>query len=312
MIKPLVLIPLLAQLSIAPSIGEGNTAPAIGEAPPPAEVEPPVEPVAVQAEPQPVEITEQPQAPVNIPVPEPLPEDSVDLAPPLEQPALEENEQWDDIPPPPPENPAYDPSPSETPPYPQGQAPQPVRERDLQRPPIQQRDSAPTHSAVAYRPQVLPIQPPVQRITETIGYPLTTHYPVTSRFGWRRHPVEGAKRFHAGIDLGAPHGTPTLSMLSGQVVRAGWEGGYGKSVVIEHPGTGLKTRYAHLSKIHVQPGQWVDQGWHIGDSGATGLVTGPHAHIEMVFNGKPVDPWPYLAQASRQALLLGRFHPWAG
>jgi murein DD-endopeptidase MepM/ murein hydrolase activator NlpD len=147
---------------------------------------------------------------------------------------------------------------------------------------------------------------------ETIGYPLTSRFAVTSPFGWRQHPVNGSSSFHAGIDLAAPLGTPTLAMLSGRVVHAGWEGGYGESVVIEHPGTGLKTRYAHLSRIHVQPGQWVDKGWHIGDSGATGLVTGPHAHIEIMVNGQPVDPWPYLAQSSHQAVLWKRFHVWAG
>lgn len=308
MIKPLLLIPLLAQLSVAPSIGEGNTAPAIGEAPPPGEVEP--TPVAVQAEPQPVETTEPPPAPVDIPVPEPFAEDSVDLAPPLEQPALEESNQWGEIPPPLPENPAYDPIQPETPSYPQGQAPRLHKGNHQGRPPRQK--TAPEQSAVAYKQQAVPIQPSPGFTTETIGYPLTTRYAITSSFGWRNHPVNGGSSFHAGIDLGAPHGTPTLAMLSGQVSHADWEGGYGKSVVLEHPGTGFKTRYAHLSRIHVQPGQWVDRGWHIGDSGATGLVTGPHAHVEMIMNGQPVDPWPYLAQASLQAVLINRLHPWAG
>lgn len=311
MIKPLLLIPLLAQLSVAPSIGDGNTAPAIGEQTKPVQPEPKPAPVAVQSEVQPVEPPEPPQAPVNIPVPEPLPEDSVDLAPPLEQPALEENEQWGNVPPPSPETPAYDPIQPETPSYPQGQAPRPMHENNLQRRPPQQK-TAPEQSAVAYRQQAVLIQPSPGFTTETIGYPLTTRYAITSSFGWRNHPVNGGSSFHAGIDLGAPQGTPTLAMLSGQVSHADWEGGYGKSVVIEHPGTGLKTRYAHLSRIHVQVGQWVDRGWHIGDSGATGLVTGPHAHVEILINGQPVDPWPYLAQASLQAVLINRLHPWAG
>lgn len=308
MIKPLLLIHLLAQISVAPSIGDGNTAPAIGEQPQP--VQPQPSPVAVQAEVQPVQTPEPSRSPVNIPVPEPLPEDSVDLAPPLEQPALEENDQWGEIPPPPPEHPVYDTNEPETPSYPQGQAPRPMPEGDLQRRPPQQRP-AQARSAVAYQKQTLPIQPPPQFTNETIGYPLTSWFPATSSFGWRTHPVNGGSRFHAGVDLGAPHGTPTLAMLSGQIVHADWEGGYGKSVVIEHPGTGLKTRYAHLSQIHVQPGQWVEKGWHIGDSGATGLATGPHAHIEIIERGKHVNPWPYLLRTGLTAV-TPRFHSWAG
>lgn len=295
MIKPLFLLPLLAQISIAPSIGEGNIAPAIGEQTKPVPSEPKPAPVAVQSDVQSVGTPEPPPTPVDIPVPGPLAEDFVELAPPLEQPALEDSSSnIVEV--------LYTPEPSlqalpqTQAPIPLSPAPQPLQ--PLQRP-----------AGVAYRQ---PIPPAPTTLTETIGYPLTTRYPVTSGFGWRNHPVNGGKRFHAGIDLGAPHGTPTLSMLSGQIVHADWEGGYGKSIVIEHPGTGLKTRYAHLSKIHVQPGQWVDKGWHVGDSGATGLVTGPHAHIEIIANGQPVDPWPYLAQASRQAILLNRFHPWAG
>ncbi|NJM67535.1 MAG: M23 family metallopeptidase [Acaryochloris sp. RU_4_1] len=262
-----------------------------------------------------METSEPSPAPVNIPVPEPSAEDSVDLTPPLEQPvppASEENNQsWGEVPPPPLEKPVYEPFKPQTPPYPQGQTPRPMHEGDLQRPPTQERTASP-RSAVAYRQQTLPIQPVPSFTTEAIGYPLTSRYAVTSPFGWRQHPVSGNSSFHAGVDLAAPHGTPTLAMLSGRVIHANWEGGYGNSVVIEHPGTGLKTRYAHLSRIHVQVGQWIDKGGHVGDSGATGLVTGPHAHIEIMVNGQHVDPQQYLAQSNRQAALWKRFHVWAG
>lgn len=301
MIKPFILLSLLGQLNVAPSIGEGNIAPAIGEQPKPVEPEPVVveskpEPAAVQTD-APLETATASPVPIDIPVPEPLAEDFVELAPPLEQPVLKDNDQpYEKLPSTPLQAPYQPPLPTPVP-QPQASVPRQPRQQ-IQR-----------SSGVAYRQ---PTIPPTTTLTETIGYPLTTRYAVTSGFGWRNHPLNGGSSFHAGIDLGAPQGTPTLAMLSGRVIHADWEGGYGKSVVIEHPGTGLKTRYAHLSKIHVQPGQWVDKGWHIGDSGATGLVTGPHAHIEIIANGKPVDPWPYLAQASRQAVLLNRFHPWAG
>ncbi|MGR3278533.1 peptidoglycan DD-metalloendopeptidase family protein [Acaryochloris marina NIES-2412] len=303
MIKPLILLSLLGQLNVAPSIGDSNIAPAIGEQPMPVETEPVVveskpEPVAVQAE-VPAAPPTVPQSPIDIPVPAPLADESAVLAPPIEQPgpALEEtNQPYGERPSTPLEAPYQDHS---LPPVPQSQT-------SVLRQPRQQIQRS---TGVAYRQPTAPLP---TTVVETIGYPLTSTFAVTSAFGWRKHPVEGNTSFHAGIDLAAPHGTPTLAMLSGRVTHADWEGGHGKSVVIEHPGTGLKTRYAHLSQIHVQPGQWVDKGWHIGDSGATGLVTGPHAHIEMIMNGQPVDPWPYLAQASRQAVLINRFHPWAG
>ncbi|NJM67762.1 MAG: peptidoglycan DD-metalloendopeptidase family protein [Acaryochloris sp. RU_4_1] len=285
------MIPLLAQLSVAPSIGDGNTAPAIGEAPPPAEPESQSEPVAVRLDSQPIESVEPPSDSINLPVPdpplEPPAEDpSTDLAPPLEQPALEDSS--------PPAK--EEPLPKEKPYTPESP------------PPSQSQPQAQESEGVAYQQPNTTIPFSV----ETIGYPLTSRFAVTSPFGWRQHPVNGNSSFHAGVDLAAPPGTPTLAMLSGRVVHADWEGGYGNSVVIEHPGTGLKTRYAHLSRIHVQVGQWIDKGGHIGDSGATGLVTGPHAHIEIMVNGQNVDPQPYLAQSSRQAFLWKRFHVWAG
>lgn len=301
MIKPLLLLSLLGQLNVAPSIGDSNIAPAIGEQPKPVEPEPVVtepkpEPVAVQTEV--VETSPAPPAPIDIPVPAPLAEESAVLAPPLEQPGpvLEDINQPNGVPSTTLEAPYQSPSPTSVP-QPQTSVPH------------QPRQSIQRSRGVAYRQ---PTAPKPTTLVETIGYPLTSQFAVTSVFGWRTHPVKGGSSFHAGVDLGAPHGTPTLTMLSGQVIHADWEGGYGKSIVIEHPGTGLKTRYAHLSQIHVQPGQWVDKGWHIGDSGATGMVTGPHAHIEMIMNGQPVDPRPYLAQSSRQAVLINRLHPWAG
>ena len=121
--------------------------------------------------------------------------------------------------------------------------------------------------------------------------------PVTSEFGWRRHPVLGTSRFHSGTDIGSPHGTPIVASDCGKVVFAGVEGGYGNSVVLEHS-TGIYTRYAHQSRLGVSVGQVVERGTQIGAVGSTGLSTGPHLHFEVRQggpSGEPVDPRGYVA-----------------
>jgi murein DD-endopeptidase MepM/ murein hydrolase activator NlpD len=111
-------------------------------------------------------------------------------------------------------------------------------------------------------------------------YPLATPAPITSSFGWRTHPITGNRRFHAGMDLGAPTGTPILAVAPGRVVVANWHGGYGKTVIIEHSNGQLQTLYAHMSEIFVQEGQVIPQGMVIGHVGSTGNSTGPHLHFE--------------------------------
>lgn len=117
--------------------------------------------------------------------------------------------------------------------------------------------------------------------------------PITSRYGYREHPVFGGQRFHAGIDFGAPSGSPVRSGEAGRVVSAGWRGGYGNAIVIDHGG-GLATLYAHLSSIGVSSGQQVSRGQTIGAVGSTGYSTGPHLHFEVRVDGEPRDPMPYL------------------
>jgi murein DD-endopeptidase MepM/ murein hydrolase activator NlpD len=109
-------------------------------------------------------------------------------------------------------------------------------------------------------------------------YPLMTPAPITSRFGWRTHPITGIRRFHAGIDFGAPAGTPVVATISGTVISAGWNGGYGKAIVIQQ--NNQQVLYGHLSEISVQPGQSIAQGTAIGLVGSTGNSTGPHLHFE--------------------------------
>jgi murein DD-endopeptidase MepM/ murein hydrolase activator NlpD len=119
------------------------------------------------------------------------------------------------------------------------------------------------------------------------GFIWPVNAPITSPFGWRWG------RMHEGIDLGAAYGTPIAAAASGVVIYAGWEGGYGNLVVIDHGG-GLATAYGHQSRIAVSVGQSVSQGEIIGYVGSTGHSTGPHLHFEVRVNGQAVDPLGYL------------------
>ncbi len=112
---------------------------------------------------------------------------------------------------------------------------------------------------------------------------------VSSNFGARRHPILGYTRMHKGLDFRAGHGTPILAAADGRVTRAGWAGGYGRQVRLNHDG-GLGTSYSHMSRISVKPGQSVRRGQVIGYVGSTGLSTGPHLHYEMYRGGVAVNP----------------------
>lgn len=113
--------------------------------------------------------------------------------------------------------------------------------------------------------------------------------PVVSGFGMRFHPILHYYRMHNGVDLDASYGTPVRAADKGLVVFAGWRGGYGKCVIIDH-GSGVATLYAHLSEISVGDGETVSRGQVIGAVGSTGLSTGPHLHFEVRRYGTPVDP----------------------
>jgi murein DD-endopeptidase MepM/ murein hydrolase activator NlpD len=111
--------------------------------------------------------------------------------------------------------------------------------------------------------------------------------PVTSGYGWRWG------RMHEGIDIAVPAGTPVSAAASGRVIYAGWMGGYGNLVVIDH-GAGLATAYGHNSSIAAGSGSSVSQGQTIAYAGSTGHSTGPHVHFEVRVNGAAVDPLGYL------------------
>jgi len=118
-----------------------------------------------------------------------------------------------------------------------------------------------------------------------------------SGVGGRRNPFTGrGHEYHEGQDIDAAWGTPVEAAASGKVTIAGWQRGYGNVVYVDH-GSGLSTRYGHLSKINVSVGQNVGTGEIIGLVGSTGRSTGPHLHYEVRINNQPVDPKPYLPGA---------------
>lgn len=112
---------------------------------------------------------------------------------------------------------------------------------------------------------------------------------VTSEFGWRTHPIWGDQRFHEGIDIGAGYGTPVGAAGAGVVTMAGWNGGYGNTVMIDH-GNGLSSLYAHLSSILVGVGDLVAKLQTIGLVGSTGDSTGAHLHFGLYQDGVAIDP----------------------
>jgi murein DD-endopeptidase MepM/ murein hydrolase activator NlpD len=117
--------------------------------------------------------------------------------------------------------------------------------------------------------------------------------PLNSGFGYRQDPFGQGTRLHTGLDIGADTGTPIHAAASGTVNSAGWNGGYGNCVIIDH-GDGLATLYGHQSRIAVSAGQMVNQGDVIGYVGSTGNSTGPHLHFEVRVNGEPENPLNYL------------------
>ena len=118
----------------------------------------------------------------------------------------------------------------------------------------------------------------------------------TSGFGFRRDPFTGERRFHEGLDIRAPIGTPVIAPADGIVKRVGYDRGYGRFIEIDH-GYGITTRYAHLSETLVRIGQRVKRGDLIGRVGNTGRSTAPHLHYEVRLFGKPKNPVDYIINA---------------
>ncbi len=116
---------------------------------------------------------------------------------------------------------------------------------------------------------------------------------ITDRFGMRRDPFTGMRRFHNGVDLAAAVGTPVMASMSGKVAMLGYNPTYGKYLILTHP-EGFQTLYGHLDAFRVQKGESVRQGQRIADMGNSGYSTGSHLHFSIFRKGEPIDPFEYL------------------
>ena len=143
----------------------------------------------------------------------------------------------------------------------------------------------------------------VTRLTRTLGTvpvrkPVDGEVDLASGFGVRIDPFTSSPAWHTGLDLHGETGDAVRATASGTVTAAGWSGGYGRVVDIDH-GNGLSTRYGHLSSIDVRVGQSIRSGQIIGRVGSTGRSTGPHLHYETRVRGEAVDPQKFLRAGQR-------------
>lgn len=131
--------------------------------------------------------------------------------------------------------------------------------------------------------------------TGTMVWPIRGR--IASGFGYRYHPIHKRSSMHTGLDIGGPNRGAIHAADGGMVIFAGWKGGYGKCVMINHGfkgGNNIVTLYGHLSSFNVAVGQYVGKGQVIAAEGSTGYSTGPHLHFEVRRNGAPVNPYGYL------------------
>jgi murein DD-endopeptidase MepM/ murein hydrolase activator NlpD len=152
-----------------------------------------------------------------------------------------------------------------------------------------------------YRIGIARIQ--IHRLTRTlhnvpIRKPLEGEADLVSGFGIRQDPFTGSPAMHTGLDIRGEPGDPVRAAADGTVTAAGWSGGYGRVVDIDH-GNGLSTRYGHLSAIDVRVGQSIKTGQVLGKVGSTGRSTGPHLHYETRLRGEAVDPQKFLRAGAR-------------
>ena len=138
------------------------------------------------------------------------------------------------------------------------------------------------------------------RLIETTGNPaylpsMWAHLgKINNEYGFRRNPFGGRTyEFHAGMDIDGERGDMVVAPASGVVTKAGWQGGYGNLIEVDHQ-NGLTTRYGHLSKIEVAVGDPIGRGQLLGLLGSTGRSTGPHLHYELRLNDKPINPRRFL------------------
>ncbi len=126
-------------------------------------------------------------------------------------------------------------------------------------------------------------------------YPVPAYqgYAPNSGYGYRGSPISGKQEFHTGLDLKATLNTDVVAAESGTVIYAGWRGGYGKCIIIDHGG-GYSTLYAHNNVLYVSVGQQVSRGQVISGAGTTGYSTGVHLHFEVRINGQHTNPTGYI------------------
>jgi hypothetical protein len=126
------------------------------------------------------------------------------------------------------------------------------------------------------------------------GWPVRSGY-ISSKFGYRKHPIYRKAKFHAGIDFASKRGEPVLATADGVVTYSGWRSGYGRLVELRHV-DGLVSRYAHNQKNLVKQGEMVKKGQTIAKLGSTGRSTGPHVHFEVRKDGEAVNPLKYVGK----------------
>lgn len=140
-----------------------------------------------------------------------------------------------------------------------------------------------------------PVTPslPQRSSTNSSGWGMPVRGRLSSRYGYRYHPILRRRKLHTGEDMAAPQGTPFRAARNGRVLYSGWKKAYGNTVIIDH-GDGTTSLYGHASKLGVRAGQPVKAGEYIGNVGSTGWSTGPHLHFEVRKKGRPVNPRQYL------------------
>ncbi len=166
-------------------------------------------------------------------------------------------------------------------------AAQQVRRQKASAPRARTAESSASADVVQYGAKATP-----EARTGELYWPVPGHHRITSPFGYRIHPILKYRKFHTGVDIGAPNGTPVVSAASGTVIASRFMGSYGNCVMIDHGGK--VTVYGHLSSRAVSPGQSVSAGETIGYVGSTGMSTGAHLHFEVRVNGAVQNPLNYL------------------